>query len=33
MTFDHEAELEDGGDRFQAVVYSITADRWRTGIR
>jgi RimJ/RimL family protein N-acetyltransferase len=28
MNFDHEAELEDGGAPFRAVVYSITADRW-----
>jgi RimJ/RimL family protein N-acetyltransferase len=28
MTFDHEAELEDGGEPFQAVVYSITAETW-----
>jgi RimJ/RimL family protein N-acetyltransferase len=31
MTLDHEADLEDGGDRFHALVYSITADRWRAG--
>jgi RimJ/RimL family protein N-acetyltransferase len=29
MTFDHEADLEDGRDRFHAVVYSITAAEWR----
>ncbi|MEX0754883.1 MAG: hypothetical protein WD739_10765 [Actinomycetota bacterium] len=29
MTFDHEAEVEDDGIVFQAVVYSITDDRWR----
>jgi hypothetical protein len=29
MEFDHEAEIEDEGVVFQAVVYSITADRWR----
>ena len=33
MTFDHEAELEDeeenGGERFQAVIHSITAEQWR----
>jgi RimJ/RimL family protein N-acetyltransferase len=31
MTLDHEADLEDGGDRFHALVYSITAGRWRAG--
>jgi RimJ/RimL family protein N-acetyltransferase len=30
MEFDHEAEVEDNGQRFQAVVYAITADQWRT---
>jgi RimJ/RimL family protein N-acetyltransferase len=29
MVFDHEAEVEDEGEIFQAVVYSITAERWR----
>jgi RimJ/RimL family protein N-acetyltransferase len=29
MVFDHEAEIEDDGVVFQAVVYSITGDRWR----
>lgn len=29
MTLDHEAELEDEGVRFPAVVHSITAERWR----
>jgi RimJ/RimL family protein N-acetyltransferase len=29
MEFDHEAEIEDEGVVFQAVVYSITADLWR----
>jgi hypothetical protein len=29
MVFDHEAEIEDEGVVFQAVVYSITRDRWR----
>jgi len=29
MVFDHEAEVEDDGLIFQAVVYSITADSWR----
>ncbi|MDQ3505245.1 MAG: GNAT family N-acetyltransferase [Actinomycetota bacterium] len=31
MTFDHEAELEDDGERFRAVVYAISADDWRAG--
>ncbi|HEV3012733.1 MAG TPA: hypothetical protein VG499_05620, partial [Actinomycetota bacterium] len=29
MELDHEAEIEDMGQVFQAVVYSITAERWR----
>ncbi|MDQ4038779.1 MAG: GNAT family N-acetyltransferase [Actinomycetota bacterium] len=33
MTYDHEADLEDdpdsGGERFRAVVHSITAEQWR----
>lgn len=35
MVFDHEAEIEDEGVMFHAVVYSITAERWlaRTGHR
>ena len=28
MVFDHEAEVEDDGVVFQAVVYSIGADQW-----
>ena len=28
MTFDHEAELEDGGEPFQAVIYSISSEAW-----
>ena len=31
MTFDHEAEIEDMGMVFQAVVYAITAEQWRSG--
>jgi RimJ/RimL family protein N-acetyltransferase len=30
MVFDHEAELEEDGVPFQAVVYVITRDRWRS---
>jgi RimJ/RimL family protein N-acetyltransferase len=30
MVFDREAEVEDEGVIFQAVVYSITAEQWRT---
>jgi len=30
MEFDHEGEIEDDGEVFRAVVYSITAERWRT---
>ncbi len=29
MVFDHEAEVEDEGVIYQAVVYAITGDRWR----
>ncbi|HVD68090.1 MAG TPA: GNAT family N-acetyltransferase [Actinomycetota bacterium] len=29
MTFDHEAQIEDEGDVFDAVIYSITAGSWR----
>lgn len=29
MTLDHEAELEEDGEKFDAAVYAITADRWR----
>jgi RimJ/RimL family protein N-acetyltransferase len=28
MSLDHEAELEDGGERFQAVIYSISSEAW-----
>jgi RimJ/RimL family protein N-acetyltransferase len=30
MVFDHAAKVEDEGVVFDAVVYSITADQWRT---
>lgn len=30
MSFDHEAELDDEGVSFPAVVHSITAERWRS---
>jgi RimJ/RimL family protein N-acetyltransferase len=30
MTFDHEAEIVDEGVTFRAVVYSITAEQWRS---
>jgi RimJ/RimL family protein N-acetyltransferase len=29
MTFDHAGPVEDEGEIFDAVVYSITADAWR----
>ena len=29
MTFDHAAQIEDEGEVFDAVIYSITAERWR----
>lgn len=28
MTFDHEADLEEDGDHFRAVIHSITAEQW-----
>jgi RimJ/RimL family protein N-acetyltransferase len=33
MALDHEAEVEDDGVVFRAVVYSITRDRWRNRAR
>ena len=30
MRFDHEREIEEEGQVFPVVVYSITADRWRS---
>jgi RimJ/RimL family protein N-acetyltransferase len=30
MSFDREAEVEDNGVRFRAVIYAITAEQWRT---
>jgi RimJ/RimL family protein N-acetyltransferase len=29
MTFDHEAQIEDEGEVFDAVIYAITAGSWR----
>ncbi len=29
MTFDHEADLDDQGVSFRAVIHSISADDWR----
>jgi RimJ/RimL family protein N-acetyltransferase len=29
MSLDHEAELDEDGEKFEAAVYAITADRWR----
>jgi len=31
MEFDHEVEIEDMGMVFQAVVYAITTEQWRSG--
>ncbi len=31
MEFDHEAQVEEEEERFQAVIFSITADRWPAG--
>jgi RimJ/RimL family protein N-acetyltransferase len=33
MVFDHEAEVEEDGVVFQALVYAITADQWRRAER
>ena len=30
MVFDHEAEVEDNGVTFQAVIYAITAAQWHS---
>jgi hypothetical protein len=30
MEFDHAARIVDEGVQFDAVVFSITADRWET---
>ena len=30
MVFDHQAEVVDDGQTFQAVVYSVTADQWHS---
>jgi RimJ/RimL family protein N-acetyltransferase len=29
MAFDHETEMTDDGETFQAVVYAVTAEEWR----
>ena len=29
MVYDHEAEIEDDGERFDAVIHSVTPDRFR----
>jgi len=29
MTYDHEAEIEEDGGRFQAVIHALTVERWR----
>ena len=29
MVYDHEAEIEDDGDRFDAVIHAVTPERWR----
>ncbi|WP_328992684.1 GNAT family N-acetyltransferase [Kribbella sp. NBC_01245] len=31
MTLDHEADLEEDGETFRAVIYSITAADWKAG--
>jgi RimJ/RimL family protein N-acetyltransferase len=33
MVFDHAAEVEEDGELFKAVVYSITGDQWRSSSR
>jgi RimJ/RimL family protein N-acetyltransferase len=30
MVFDCEAEIEDSGTTFQAVIHAITAEQWRS---
>jgi hypothetical protein len=30
MTFDHEAKVRDGDEVFDAVIYAIARDTWRT---
>jgi RimJ/RimL family protein N-acetyltransferase len=30
MTFDHEAQVRDGDEVFDAVIYATTRERWRT---
>jgi RimJ/RimL family protein N-acetyltransferase len=30
MTFDHAAQVRDGGEVFDAVIYAMTRERWRT---
>jgi RimJ/RimL family protein N-acetyltransferase len=29
MMFDHEAQVEDEGEVFDAVIYAVTAEQWR----
>ncbi|TMM25998.1 MAG: GNAT family N-acetyltransferase, partial [Actinobacteria bacterium] len=29
MTFDHEAQVEDEGEVFDAVIYAVNAETWR----
>jgi RimJ/RimL family protein N-acetyltransferase len=31
MVFDHEADVEDDGLDYHCVIYSLTADQWRSG--
>lgn len=31
MTYDHEADLDEHGDRFHAVIHAITRQRWIEG--
>jgi RimJ/RimL family protein N-acetyltransferase len=33
MSFDHQAELEEDGVRFDATIYSLTAEAWRASRR
>ena len=30
MTFDHEADVEDDGVTFEAVIHVVTADQWKS---
>ena len=29
MTFDHEADVEDDGVTFRALIYTLTSEQWK----